>query len=176
MPDGEVRFGFPNISDNAEIVELIACGSHLILFTTGRGSVFGCKPVPSIKLATNTPMYEIWTYAVSPAEDKVYYAVWGGGVLEYDQKTERWKDYNDPDGETELVLMKDQGLIQRKAPDLEIEGARECAIDIPGPETDFLADLAKQEQRACGRAVPGAPASEEQSHRQLAGARGAGRL
>jgi altronate hydrolase len=38
VPDGEPRFGFPNISDNAEIVELIACGSHLILFTTGRGS------------------------------------------------------------------------------------------------------------------------------------------
>ena len=59
----------------------------------------------------NTPMFEIWVYAVSPAEDKVYYAVWGGGVLEYDVKTERWKDYNDPDGETELVLFKDQGLI-----------------------------------------------------------------
>ena len=59
----------------------------------------------------NTPMYEIWTYSVSAAEDKVYYAVWGAGVLEYDVKTERWKDYNDPDGETELVLYKDQGLI-----------------------------------------------------------------
>jgi hypothetical protein len=32
-------------------------------------------------------------------------------VLEFDQKTERWKDYNDPDGETEMVLFKDQGLI-----------------------------------------------------------------
>jgi len=59
----------------------------------------------------NTPMFEIWTYAVSPGDDKVYYAVWGGGVLEYDVATERWKDYNDPDGETEMVLMKDQGLI-----------------------------------------------------------------
>jgi ligand-binding sensor domain-containing protein len=59
----------------------------------------------------NTPMYEIWTYAVSPAEDKVYYAVWGGGVLEYDVKTDHWKEYDDPDGETQLVLMKDQGLI-----------------------------------------------------------------
>jgi ligand-binding sensor domain-containing protein len=59
----------------------------------------------------NTPMYEIWTYAVNAAPDKVYYAVWGGGVLEYDVKTARWKDYNDPDGETELVLYKDQGLI-----------------------------------------------------------------
>jgi ligand-binding sensor domain-containing protein len=59
----------------------------------------------------NTPMYEIWTYSVTAAEDKVYYAVWGGGVLEYDVKTDRWKDYNDPDGETEMVLFKDQGLI-----------------------------------------------------------------
>jgi ligand-binding sensor domain-containing protein len=59
----------------------------------------------------NTPMYEIWTYAVSTADDKVYYAVWGGGLLEYDIKSDRWKDYNDPDGETEMVLFKDQGLI-----------------------------------------------------------------
>ena len=48
---------------------------------------------------------------LAPAPDKVYYAVWGGGVLEYDVKTDRWKDYNDPDGENEIVLYKDQGLI-----------------------------------------------------------------
>ena len=30
----------------------------IICFTTGRGSVFGCKPVPVIKLATNTALYE----------------------------------------------------------------------------------------------------------------------
>ena len=35
----------------------IAGGANLIVFTTGRGSMFGAKPVPSIKLATNTPMY-----------------------------------------------------------------------------------------------------------------------
>jgi altronate hydrolase len=35
----------------------IAGGANVILFTTGRGSCFGAKPVPSIKLATNTPMY-----------------------------------------------------------------------------------------------------------------------
>nr|WP_047198167.1 altronate dehydratase family protein [Caldimonas brevitalea] len=35
----------------------IAGGANLILFTTGRGSMFGAKPVPSVKLATNTPMY-----------------------------------------------------------------------------------------------------------------------
>ena len=36
----------------------IASGANLICFTTGRGSMFGAKPVPSIKLASNTPMYE----------------------------------------------------------------------------------------------------------------------
>ncbi len=53
VPDGEVRFGFPNISDNAEIVELIACGCHLNLFTTGRGSVIGSAISPVIKICAN---------------------------------------------------------------------------------------------------------------------------
>ena len=35
----------------------IAGGANMIMFTTGRGSMFGAKPVPSIKLATNTPMF-----------------------------------------------------------------------------------------------------------------------
>jgi len=35
----------------------VAGGANLICFTTGRGSVFGCKPAPSLKLATNTPLY-----------------------------------------------------------------------------------------------------------------------
>ena len=35
----------------------VAGGANLVCFTTGRGSVFGCKPAPSIKLATNTLMY-----------------------------------------------------------------------------------------------------------------------
>jgi altronate hydrolase len=36
----------------------VAGGANIICFTTGRGSAYGCKPAPSIKLATNTPMYE----------------------------------------------------------------------------------------------------------------------
>lgn len=59
----------------------------------------------------NTPMNEIWVYAVSAAADKVYYAVWGSGLLEYNQQSGEWLKYDDPDGETEMVLLKDQGLI-----------------------------------------------------------------
>ena len=58
VPDGEPRFGFPNISDNAEIVEMIASGSHLILFTTGRGSVVGSAISPVIKICANPETYE----------------------------------------------------------------------------------------------------------------------
>jgi altronate hydrolase len=36
----------------------VAGGANLICFTTGRGSTYGCKPTPSLKLATNTPMFE----------------------------------------------------------------------------------------------------------------------
>lgn len=36
----------------------VAGGANMVCFTTGRGSVFGCKPAPSIKLATNTPMFK----------------------------------------------------------------------------------------------------------------------
>lgn len=57
VPDGDVRFGFPNISDNAEIVEMIASGCHLILFTTGRGSVVGSAISPVIKICANPETY-----------------------------------------------------------------------------------------------------------------------
>lgn len=58
VPDGDPMFGFPNIVDNAEIVEMIASGSHLILFTTGRGSVVGSAISPVIKVCANPETYE----------------------------------------------------------------------------------------------------------------------
>ncbi len=36
----------------------IASGANIICFTTGRGSMFGSKPAPTLKLASNTPMYQ----------------------------------------------------------------------------------------------------------------------
>jgi altronate hydrolase len=36
----------------------VAGGANLICFTTGRGSTYGCKPTPSLKLATNTPLFK----------------------------------------------------------------------------------------------------------------------
>jgi altronate hydrolase len=44
--------------DPVSMTGLVAGGANVLVFTTGRGSVFGCKPAPSIKVATNTPMYD----------------------------------------------------------------------------------------------------------------------
>jgi altronate hydrolase len=43
--------------DPAAATGQIAGGANIICFTTGRGSMFGAKPSPCIKLATNTKMY-----------------------------------------------------------------------------------------------------------------------
>jgi altronate hydrolase len=44
--------------DPVSMTGLIAGGATVGVFTTGRGSVYGCKPSPCIKVATNTPLYE----------------------------------------------------------------------------------------------------------------------
>lgn len=58
VPDGAPMFGWPNANDNAEIAELIACGSHLVLFSTGRGSVVGSAVAPVIKVCANPETYK----------------------------------------------------------------------------------------------------------------------
>ena len=58
VPDGEALWGFPNINDNSEIVELIASGCQMILFSTGRGSVVGSAISPVIKICGNPKTYQ----------------------------------------------------------------------------------------------------------------------
>ena len=79
-----------------------AAGGSRLNLRTGQWSLYNER---------NTPMLEIWTYGVCATRTKVYYAVWGSGILEFDQKSKAWDKYDDPDGETEMVLFKDQGLI-----------------------------------------------------------------
>ncbi|WP_020468845.1 UxaA family hydrolase [Zavarzinella formosa] len=43
--------------DPVSMTGIVAGGANVLVFTTGRGSVFGCKPSPSIKVATNSPLY-----------------------------------------------------------------------------------------------------------------------
>jgi branched-chain amino acid transport system substrate-binding protein len=66
----------------------------------------------------NSPMEEIWNYgaAYEPTTNKVYLAIWGSGCLEFDvakdlRKEDPWKPYLDPDGEMEIDLYRDDGII-----------------------------------------------------------------
>jgi len=43
--------------DPVSVTGMVAGGANVVCFTTGRGSVYGCKPVPSLKLATNSEVY-----------------------------------------------------------------------------------------------------------------------
>lgn len=43
--------------DPPSVTGMVAGGAHVVVFTTGRGSCYGCKPAPTIKVATNTPMF-----------------------------------------------------------------------------------------------------------------------
>ncbi len=96
----DVSYGVDIQGDNVWVAS--TAGISRYNQVTGEWAVFNEK---------NAPMEEVWTYNVSAAQDKVYFAVWGGGILEWDVATETWKDYLDPDGEMEIDLYRDDGLI-----------------------------------------------------------------
>jgi ligand-binding sensor domain-containing protein len=59
----------------------------------------------------NAPMHEPWTYGVSAGDGKIFIAAWGGGVIEFTKATKQFKDYTDPDGEMEIDLLPDDGVV-----------------------------------------------------------------
>jgi len=59
----------------------------------------------------NAPFHEPWSYGIASAGNKMYFAIWGGGLLEYDVAGNYWKPYTDPDEEMEIVLFRNQGLV-----------------------------------------------------------------
>ncbi len=65
----------------------------------------------SIWNETNAPMHEPWTYAVTEEFGRIYVGAWGGGLLEMNKETEHWKDYVDPDGEMEVDVFPDDGIV-----------------------------------------------------------------
>lgn len=58
MTRGLVHMDTPGY-DPVSVTGQVAGGCNLVVFTTGRGSCFGFKPSPVLKIATNTPMYEV---------------------------------------------------------------------------------------------------------------------
>lgn len=88
--------------ENDNVWAATTAGASRFNVKTGEWTIFTEK---------NAPMEEIWNYGVHYADGKVHLAVWGSGVLEYTVATGRWKDYLDPDGEMEIDLYKDDGIV-----------------------------------------------------------------
>lgn len=88
--------------EHSNVWAATTAGASRLNTVTGEWTIFTEK---------NAPMEEIWNYGVHYADNKVHLAVWGSGVLEYDTTTNRWKDYLDPDGEMEIDLYRDDGIV-----------------------------------------------------------------
>jgi ligand-binding sensor domain-containing protein len=88
--------------ENDNVWAATTAGASRLNTVTGEWTIFTEK---------NAPMEEIWNYGVSYNDGKVYLGIWGSGVLEYDVATNRWKDYLDPDGEMEIDLYRDDGVV-----------------------------------------------------------------
>ncbi len=86
---------------------------HIWAATTAGASRYNLRTGSwDIYTEKNAPMEEIWNYGVAYDGDRtVYLAVWGSGLLEFDIHTERWNVHLDPDGEMEVVLYRDDGIV-----------------------------------------------------------------
>ena len=96
----DVVYGVAVENDNIWIATTAGANRYNTL--TGEWAIFTEK---------NAPMEEIWNYAATYNDGKVYLGVWGSGVLEFDVASERWKVYLDPDGEMEIDLYRDDGIV-----------------------------------------------------------------
>ena len=97
---------------NDVVYGVVVLGDHVWAATTAGASRYNTVTGQwNIYNEKNSPMEEIWNYGVSAADGKVYLSIWGSGILEFDVKTESWKDYLDPDGEMEIDLYRDDGIV-----------------------------------------------------------------
>ena len=97
---------------NDVVYGVVVLDDHVWAATTAGASRYNTVTGQwNIYTEKNSPMEEIWNYGVSAADGKVYLSIWGSGVLEFDVATENWKDYLDPDGEMEIDLYRDDGIV-----------------------------------------------------------------
>ena len=64
-----------------------------------------------IYTSLNMPTDENWCYNLSAGDGKVFIAAWGGGIIEYDVAKDHFRHYIDPDGEFEIELFPNDGLV-----------------------------------------------------------------
>jgi ligand-binding sensor domain-containing protein len=96
-----------------DVIYSIICDGKDVWVATGGGAGHYDTYIKECEIFTerNAPMHEPWTYGVCASEEKIYIAAWGGGVIEQDKKTRQFRDYVDPDGEMEIDLYPDDGVV-----------------------------------------------------------------
>lgn len=77
-------------------------GTSILDTRTGSWSSFDHK---------NSILHEPWSYAVALGPERAWIAIWGGGICELDRRHGTWREYKDPDGEMEIDLLADDGVI-----------------------------------------------------------------
>ncbi len=100
--------GMPN-----DLVYSVNCNEQYVWVATGGGA--GCLNTYTnewqIFTEQNAPMHEPWTYSVYAKKDILYISAWGGGVIQYNTATKKFRDYTDPDGEMQMDLYPNDGLV-----------------------------------------------------------------
>lgn len=100
--------GLPN-----DVIYSVVCDGKDVWVATGGGAGHYDTYTGEWGIYTerNAPMHEPWTYGVCAGGNKIFIAAWGGGVIEYNKETKNFRDYVDPDGEMEIDLFPDDGIV-----------------------------------------------------------------
>jgi ligand-binding sensor domain-containing protein len=104
----QLNSGLPN-----DVIYTVICDGKDVWCATGGGAGHydTYKEEWAIYTERNAPMHEPWTYSVCAGDNKIFIAAWGGGVIEYQKESGNFRDYVDPDGEMEIDLFPDDGLV-----------------------------------------------------------------
>ena len=104
----QLNSGMPN-----DLIYSVACDGKDVWVATGGGAGKYDSYTKRWEIFTeqNAPMHEPWTYGVCAGDGKIFIAAWGGGVVEYTKKTKKFRDYIDPDGNMEIDLFPDDGVV-----------------------------------------------------------------
>lgn len=96
-----------------DVIYAVTCDGKDVWTATGGGASVLDTYAGKWEIFTeqNAPMHEPWTYGICAGDQKVFIAAWGGGVIEWNKQTQRFRDYTDPDGEMEIDLFPDDGIV-----------------------------------------------------------------
>jgi len=96
-----------------DVIYSVVCDGKDVWCATGGGAGHydSYKEEWAIYTERNAPMHEPWTYGVCAGDNKVWIAAWGGGVIEWQKENKTFRDYVDPDGEMEIDLFPDDGVV-----------------------------------------------------------------